>query len=37
MPVVTSQPQHVRAMHLAGMDYTARNDADWLSMLRSDR
>ena len=36
MPVVTSPtPAYVRAMRLAGMNYTARNEADWLSMLES--
>jgi len=34
MPVVTSAtPAYVRAMHAAGMNYTARDTADWLSIL----
>jgi glycosyltransferase involved in cell wall biosynthesis len=34
MPVVTSaSPAYVRAMHAAGMNYTARDAADWLAML----
>lgn len=36
MPVVTSAtPAYVRAMQAAGMNYTARDDADWLTMLES--
>ena len=36
MPVVTSAtPAYVRAMHAAGMNYTAKNEADWLAMLES--
>ena len=34
MPVVTSaSPAYVRAMHAAGMNYTARDEADWVAML----
>lgn len=34
MPVVTSaSPAYVRAMHAAGMNYMARDEADWLVML----
>ncbi len=34
MPVVTSaSPAYMRAMHAAGMNYTARDEADWLAML----
>jgi glycosyltransferase involved in cell wall biosynthesis len=34
MPVVTSAtPAYLRAMSLAGMDYTARYDSDWIKIL----
>lgn len=34
MPVVTSaSPAYVRAMHAAGMNYVARNEANWLFIL----
>lgn len=34
MPVVTSaSPAYIRAMHAAGMNYTAKDDSDWLAML----
>lgn len=34
MPVVTSaSPAYVRAMHAAGMNYTARDESEWLATL----
>lgn len=34
MPVVTSaSPAYVRAMHAAGMDYTVKYEADWLTTI----